>query len=199
MESPSPESLLAHASWVRGLARSLLHDDQAADDVVQEAWLAALRRPPRRLTRGWLGRVVRNAAATHWRRESRLRGRERGAAKPESIRSTGELAAEADWQRHVVAAVLALDDPYREVVLLRYFEDLTPQEIAVRLGEPAGTIRSRLKRGLDQIRARFDRENGGDRRAWMLALVPLAARGAPAARAASTLLVAGALIAIGIV
>ena len=41
------ETLLRHSEWAQALARRLVSDDATADDVVQEAWLAALRRPPR--------------------------------------------------------------------------------------------------------------------------------------------------------
>src|SRR5205814_10341316 len=43
----TPEELLAHAGWVRALARELVRDASTADDLVQETWLAALRHPPR--------------------------------------------------------------------------------------------------------------------------------------------------------
>ena len=54
------EDLLKHAAFVRALARSLLLDPHAADDVVQETWLRALEAPPRHAgnLRGWLSRVV---------------------------------------------------------------------------------------------------------------------------------------------
>ena len=194
MSTPTPEALLSHARWVRALARSLVRDEQAADDLVQEAWLAALQRPPRQLSRGWLASVVRNAARSRWRRESRLAARERTASRREATRTTDELAAEAEWQRRIVAAVLQLDAPHRDVLLLRFFEDLTPAAIADRLGEPSATVRSRLKRALDMLRARFDREHDGDRRTWALALLPLASRGASAAGALPKIAIAAALL-----
>ncbi|MHC4956149.1 MAG: sigma-70 family RNA polymerase sigma factor [Planctomycetota bacterium] len=190
----SPESLLVHAQWVRALARSLLRDEHAADDIVQQTWLAAMEHPPRQVSKNWLGRVVRNLVATRWRREQRLGAREEAVARPERIASTAELAEAADWQRRIVAAVLELDAPHREVLLLRYFEDLTPQQIARRLGEPAGTVRSRLKRAHDKLRDRFDRETGGDRKAWSLALLPLATKGAAAVGKTKKLTLAALLL-----
>lgn len=44
IEPPTPDVLLAHAGWVRGLARSLAVDASSAEDLVQDTWLAALRR-----------------------------------------------------------------------------------------------------------------------------------------------------------
>ena len=54
--------LSSHADWVRALARELVRDEHRAEDVVQETWVAALRRPPRddSNVRGWLATVVRN-------------------------------------------------------------------------------------------------------------------------------------------
>src|SRR5688572_8917423 len=56
------EDLLSHTEWVRRLARSLAGDDATADDLVQETWIAASRRPPDldRPVRPWLAVVVRN-------------------------------------------------------------------------------------------------------------------------------------------
>src|SRR5436190_1898691 len=74
----------------------------------------------------------------------------------------------------VVAAVLALEEPYRECVLLRYFEELSPRAIAARQRVPLETARTRLKRALELLRARLDREYGGERGAWGAALAPFA-------------------------
>ncbi|MEW6073256.1 MAG: sigma factor [Planctomycetota bacterium] len=56
MRTPDPEDLLAHAAPLRRLARRLVADEARADDLVQDTWLAALRRPPgeERNLRGWL-------------------------------------------------------------------------------------------------------------------------------------------------
>ena len=58
------DDLLAHRGWVRALARRLVGDASRADDVEQEVWLTALRRPPThaRSLRAWIGRVVRSRA-----------------------------------------------------------------------------------------------------------------------------------------
>src|SRR6185436_14680515 len=64
--------LLAHSSWVRRLARSLVASEADAEELVQETWVAALRRPPTEGSpaRPWIARVVRNLAARRWRRSS---------------------------------------------------------------------------------------------------------------------------------
>src|SRR5262245_12342233 len=178
--SPSDDRILfERAGWVRALARSLVADQDAADDAAQEAWLAALRWPPaNRNLRGWFATLIRNFARRARRAERRRRVREEVFAASENELSASELVARAELHRRVVEAVLALPEPYRATILLRFFEDLSPSAIARRLGIPSATVRSRLMRGLEQLRERLDREHGGDRRAWMLGVARLATKGA---------------------
>lgn len=187
-----PELLLEHAGWIRSLALRLVRDAATADDLVQETLLAALERKPDadRPVRPWLGRVLRNRAALRRRGERRRSEREERAARAETLPSSEELVERADQQRRVVEAVMGLGDPYRSILLLRYYEGLEPRDIARRQGRPAGTVRSQLQRGHELLRAALDRANGGDRRAWCLALVPLAAEEAVAAGVSGASLVA---------
>ena len=69
-------------------------------------------------------------------------------------------------------AVARLADPYRQVVLLRYYEGFTSAQIARRLGIPAGTIRWRLKTALEQVRATLDAAHG-ERNRWIALVAPL--------------------------
>ena len=85
-----------------------------------------------------------------------------------------ELAERAALQREVVGHVLSLDEPFRSIVLLRFFEDLSPPEIAKRLKVPLKTVHSRLQRAFDKLRAKLDREYGDSRR-WHSAWAPLLA------------------------
>jgi RNA polymerase sigma factor (sigma-70 family) len=181
------ESLIAHREWVHRLARSLVLDEARADDLEQEVWLEALVRPPRdgRSPRGWLATALRHNAIDEARVEKRRTRRETAAARPEAEPSSADLVAEADALQRVVRAVLDLPEPYRSTLLRRYFEDLGPAAIAARERVPLETVRTRLRRGLDMVRERFDRENDGDRRAWCLLLLPLARR-AGSAEAAGT-------------
>src|SRR5689334_17819033 len=124
-DTPSPvpfETLLRHRAFVRGLARRLVADPNAADDVEQETWLAALRRPPHgdESSRGWLAAVVRNAARKFGRSRTRRAAHEAAALPRDPQRPADELVAEAETGRHLVALVLALDEPYRGTVLLRW-------------------------------------------------------------------------------
>lgn len=174
--NPSIENLLAHREWVRAVARRLVSDPSAADDLVQDSWLAALRRPPREASnpRGWLAQVVRRQALQKGRADSRRARRERVAARPEATLS--DLAQRAETHAEVVGHVLALDEPFRSVVLLRFFEDLTPPEIASRMDVPLKTVHSRLARAFAKLRERLDDEHGS-RAQWSLVLLPLAETG----------------------
>jgi RNA polymerase sigma-70 factor (ECF subfamily) len=154
----------------------VVFDETRVDDVVQQTWLAALERPPRDRSglRAWLGRVARNFALRASRDEGRRSRRERRAAKPETTPPTVDVVGELAAHRRVVHAVLALQEPYRTTILLRFYKDLPPREIARTMDVPGPTVRTRLRRALDLLRDRFDKEHDGDRRAWCLALLPLA-------------------------
>ena len=67
-----------------------------------------------------------------------------------------------------------LAEPFRGTVLLRYFEGLPPREIARTTGVELETVKSRLKRGLQQLRTSLDASHGGSRRAWMVPMLPMA-------------------------
>ena len=171
--SHDPAELLAHTDWMRSLARSLVADSAAADDLVQETWAAFMKEPPRNqdATRSWLARVLRNFAFKRQRTEVHRLRRERIAARPENTRNDpAEILERAEMHHRVVELVLALDEPYRSTVLSRFFGGLSPPEIARRDGIPVTTVRSRIARALAELRSALDRGHGGDRRAWSLAL-----------------------------
>lgn len=173
----TPEALLANASWMRALARGLLGDAHEADDVVQEAALAALRGAPAGGTepRAWLARVVRNAAWRRLRTRARREAREQRAARPESQPPPqSETLERLELQEQLLKAVRALDEPLRTTVVQRYFEGRSSAEIARAAGLPEGTVRWRLKRGLELLRERLDRRVG--RESWSLLFAPLVLR-----------------------
>ena len=153
----SPEMLLRHAGFVRRIARGLLHDAHLADDVCQATLAEALERPPpdARNLKSWLGVVARNIALRRrWR--ARLRKeRERRSARPEASAPLDEAVAEMELVRRIAAEVAALDEPYRTVVVERFYHDRKPAEIARRTGVPVATVKTRLQRALTQLRARL--------------------------------------------
>jgi len=153
---PLAETLALHEGFVRALARGVLGADDRVEDVVQETWRIALEKAPRdpgRL-RSWLGTVARNLALTIRRRDrSRVR-RDPVTARGEAQPATVEIAQREETRRRLVGELLALPEPYRTVLLLRYYENLPPREIARRLGVPRETVRTRVRRGLERLRAR---------------------------------------------
>jgi RNA polymerase sigma factor (sigma-70 family) len=178
--SHDPAELLAHTDWMRSLARSLVTDSASAEDLVQETWAAFMKEPPRNqdATRSWLARVLRNFAFRRRRTEVHRLRRERIAARPENTRNDpAEILERAEMHHRVVELVLSLDEPYRSTVLSRFFGGLSPPEIARRDGIPVTTVRSRIARALAELRSALDKGHGGDRRAWSLALLPLAGWG----------------------
>jgi len=192
------ETLLTHSNFVRGLARALVGDPAIADDAVQQAWLEACERPPKdmRSPKGWLATVTRQAASKIRRSETRRRTREQRVARPELVPSAAEIAEREEARRRLMDAVVALDEPYREVIVLRFLEELPPREVARRLGVPVETARTRVKRGLEQLRGALDSAYGGDRRGWGMALLPFALP-KTAAAAPKVIALAASLVLVG--
>ncbi len=166
---PDVEQLLRHARWVRALACRLVADPGRADDIVQDTWVAALEHGPREehSIRAWLGRVVANFAFQQRRSEGARTRREHCVASPEPLPSVAEMAARAELERKLVSEVLALDEPYRSTVLYCYFENRSAVEVARELGVPTSTVRNRLKRALELLRARLGAE---ERASWQWCL-----------------------------
>jgi RNA polymerase sigma-70 factor (ECF subfamily) len=128
----------------------IVRDADAAEDIAQEAFLAATRAldrfDRRRPFRPWLHRIVVNRAIDHAR--ARTLRREVGEA------ALGEPAAPDAGDRldpDLSAALGELDPEQRAAVVLRYLLDYTPGEIARLLELPRGTVNSRLRRGLDRL------------------------------------------------
>lgn len=171
----SVDALLSRMDRVRGLALYLVRNAAEADDVVQEAVAAALRRPVvvHGEGDGWIAATLRNIVRDRARRTGRRDRRERAAARPEATGVDTRVVLEnAERQRDVVEAVLSLADPYRETLLLRFFEDLPPREIVERTGRTPAAVRKHIDRGLAQVRAKLERSYG-DRGQWAVALLPV--------------------------
>ena len=193
------EQLLSHLDWIRKLARRLVADEDAAEDLAQDTWLSAWQRPTRERSnlRGWLAAVARNLARQRGRAETARAARERRVARPEPTPSAAELVLEASLQRALVGHVLALDEPYRSTILLHYFRGLSAAEIAAREEVAVATVRSRIVRALALLRAELDRASGG-RATWMRAFVGLAAAETAAASGLSAAAIAAiAMIGVG--
>jgi RNA polymerase sigma-70 factor, ECF subfamily len=128
----------------------VVHDAAAAEDVAQDAFLAAVdaldRFDRRRPFRPWLHRIVINRALD-WARREALRRRVDGAESVfEPLPPPEEIGGE------MINALRELPAEQRAVVVLRHLLEYTPGEIAAMLDLPRGTVNSRLRRGLDRLR-----------------------------------------------
>jgi RNA polymerase sigma-70 factor (ECF subfamily) len=137
----------------------VVHDGAAAEDIAQEAFLAAIRsldRFDRRRAFGpWLHRIVVNRAID-WTRARTLR-REVTASVDQDPPARPD-APSAPYSADIVAALSSLPAEHRAIVVLRYLLEFTPGEIASALGLPRGTVNSRLRRALDRLGDRLGEE-----------------------------------------
>ena len=139
--------------WPRAYRAAYLvvHDAAAAEDIAQEAFLAAVRnldRFDRRRPFGpWLHRIVVNRAID-WTRARQLRG------ESELAETLAAPEREAELGGPLLVALAALPPEHRAVIVLRHLLEYTPGEIAELLGLPRGTVNSRLRRGLDSLQER---------------------------------------------
>ncbi len=117
--------------------------------------------------------MTRTLARQSKRSDSRRTAREHTAARGESEASTAEIVERGSMHRRLVEAVMTLDEPYRSSILYRYLDGMSAPQIAERCGASPAAVRQRLSRGLAELRARLDREFGGDRSAWSAVLVPI--------------------------
>lgn len=168
--------LQRHATGLRDLARDLLRDAHAAEDVTQATMQQALAQrdlQPGPLG-GWLHRTLVNFARQWRRRERRRTAREGGLPAATAAPSVAEQLARRETLQRVTSAVLTLEEPYQTAVFLRYFEDLPPRTIAARTATNVATVKSRLARGLVMLRARLDhhdtRTDADGRKPWRAAV-----------------------------
>jgi RNA polymerase sigma factor (sigma-70 family) len=153
-----------------GLALRVLRDDTLAEDAVQEAfmslWRTASRFVPERGTAStWILTLVHRKAVDIVRREQRRR-------TDALVEEAGVQAGAADeeaWLRlqreRVQNALRQLPDQQREAIELAYYGGFTQSELAERLGQPLGTIKSRMFAGLARLRELLE-EPGMERTPW---------------------------------
>jgi RNA polymerase sigma-70 factor (ECF subfamily) len=150
-----------------GLARAILLDDREAEDAVQDACLIAWQRgetvrDPDRFG-AWFGRVLINGCRDRLRRRQQrqqvraiaLQGRwhdDAGGPNPSDLVGADDRDLDAAFDR--------LDPDHRLVVLLRFWQDLTLDEIAERLDVPLGTVKSRLHYALRKLRTELEATDG---------------------------------------
>lgn len=146
------------APWVLGLAFRILRDEDEAEEVVGDVFVQVWRHVDQHDARRgplvpWILSIARNRALDAlrrrrrwWRKAERLTQAQ--AAEPVEMGAAApHEAAVPGWPLHreVHAALAALPEDQRSVVMLSYFEGLSHREIAQRLNQPLGTVKTRLR------------------------------------------------------
>jgi len=151
---------LAYSTAVR-----VVRDPQIAEDMVQEIFVRIWRKPDSyTASRGrfatWLTSVTRNRAVDEIRSRNRRYRHETSSPEEQEREFPGPetddpaLTAElADQRRLILAALSGLPDEQRRTIELAYFGGLTQQEIAERTGQPLGTVKTRIRLGMQKLRA----------------------------------------------
>jgi RNA polymerase sigma-70 factor (ECF subfamily) len=154
-----------HGGAAYSLAHRIVGDPQAAEDVTQEAFLSIWRSrarydPTRGSVRAWTLGIVRNRAIDALRREGGRAPKldlddEAALERKEAPERTEAEALRRETARQVKGALGALPTEQSQVIELAYFGGFTHSEIARMLEMPLGTVKGRMRLGLEKIRARF--------------------------------------------
>jgi RNA polymerase sigma-70 factor (sigma-E family) len=160
------ELYAAHWTGLVRLAWLLLRDDQGAEEVVQDAFVAVHRRweslRSDESATAYLRRAVINGARSGLRHrgvEQRYLERERSAAArgPRTAVSAEERALDDEAATTMIGALGRLPQRQREVLTMRYYLDLSEAEIAEALGISPGSVKAHAHRGLATLRDRMER------------------------------------------
>ncbi|MDX6535957.1 MAG: hypothetical protein QOD37_298, partial [Gaiellales bacterium] len=147
-----------HSGQALMLARKLCPNRELAEEIVQESFISLWRsahryRPGLGSVNVWLGSIVRNRAIDAWRRAA-----VRPVEVPVVVDGPGQLLSAIGTdtpppERALVLALIAeLPGPQKEAVFLAYFGDMTHEEIAAWAHAPLGTIKGRIRMGLQKLR-----------------------------------------------
>lgn len=176
VQSGSPDAfevlIVRHLPAAQRLARAICHDDERAEDAVQEALLSAWRRRATyRAQAGapasWLLSIVHNRAIDARRSERRHRSRRAPHDDLARVRARDDVCAEVDSTmrlERIGASLAALPAAQRDALGLAVYAQLSHREIALKLDVPLGTAKARVRRGLRDVRRAlaFSPDVGGE-------------------------------------
>lgn len=143
------------------VAYRILEDATAAEDCLQDAFVQVWRNnasyhPERGSVKSWLLTIVRNAAIDRHRGKEGRSRQDRPIDEVDYLLSESddphELAVESLQAEQIKAAIEALPGEQQEAITLAFFNGLTHQEIAERIGVPLGTVKGRMRLGLRKMR-----------------------------------------------
>jgi RNA polymerase sigma-70 factor, ECF subfamily len=146
-----------HLDAAYRLARAILRDPTEAQDATHDAFVQAWRkwstlRDPDRFAQ-WFDRILVNTCRNRMQRSRRWLAKD---ISGEMNLATRDQFGPADDRDAIGAAITTLSPDHRVVVALRFYQDLTVDEIARRLEIPAGTVQSRLHYALQRLHAALD-------------------------------------------
>jgi RNA polymerase sigma factor (sigma-70 family) len=161
LEASMAALLTTYTGRALSLARRIVVDDQLAEDVVQEAFLAYWRNPDafdaaRGSFGSWFLALVHHKAVDAVRRETSQRRRLDAAAEalgPETGSDVAEVVAGRMADARVRRALESLPAVQREALVLAYWGGCTQREIALRTGAPLGTVKTRMLAGMRRLHA----------------------------------------------
>jgi RNA polymerase sigma-70 factor (ECF subfamily) len=165
----------AYQDRLYSFALRMTGNPQDAEEVTQDAFVRAYRAlqsyPPERIRtlalRSWLYQITLNLSRNRARRrrpglvsldEIGLRGREK-LESPDHL-GPNVLAEQAEQREEIATALVALPVRYRAAVVLRFVEGLRYAEIAAALGQPVGTVKANVHRGICLLRQAFQKRTG---------------------------------------
>lgn len=146
------------------VAFSVCRDDGGAQDATQDAFLSVWRsaasyRPQRGTVAAWLLTTVRYRAIDLARRNDRHdthRASDERLDQSAASDDVHDTAAKRDDARRLQASLTSLPDAQQEVIVLAFYGQLSHTEIATQLGLPSGTVKGRMRLGMQKLRANLD-------------------------------------------
>jgi RNA polymerase sigma-70 factor (ECF subfamily) len=154
-----------------GYLTAILGRRETAEDVFQETWVKVMERidrfRPNWAFAPWLFRIARNGAYDRLRRGQRWRwlrlGPREGEQPPRELASPGEFPEHVVARATVTTLLDRLEAAQREVLWMRFLQEMSYEEISGRCGLPVGTVKSRVSRALDRLATLCAREEGATR------------------------------------
>lgn len=174
-ETTLEELYAAHWRGLVRLAVLLLRDQATAEEVVQDAFVAmhgrwrSLRDPDKALA--YLRQAVLNRSRSALRHRGvveRYLARQSPASQPTTAESADAPALARDRREAVLDALRTLPTRQREVLVLRYYLELSEAEIAHTLGISRGSVKAHASRGAESLRRLLTTQQEGDTPSWTI-------------------------------